>query len=76
MSFFVLSLNAGGAGLNLTAASHVVHFDPWWNPATENQATLRSGIPRRMLPLEMNCDSGMTCNRMPFRQARSESRRG
>jgi len=36
--FFVLSLKAGGAGLNLTAASHVVHFDRWWNPAVENQA--------------------------------------
>src|SRR5262245_18374589 len=39
--FFVLSLKAGGAGLNLTAASHVVHFDRWWNPAVENQATDR-----------------------------------
>jgi len=38
-AFFVLSLKAGGAGLNLTAASHVVHFDRWWNPAVENQAT-------------------------------------
>ncbi|MGI0053786.1 MAG: DEAD/DEAH box helicase, partial [Thermoplasmata archaeon] len=37
--FFVLSLKAGGTGLNLTAASHVVHFDRWWNPAVENQAT-------------------------------------
>jgi non-specific serine/threonine protein kinase len=42
MSFFVLSLKAGGAGLNLTAASHVVHFDRWWNPAVENQATDRA----------------------------------
>jgi non-specific serine/threonine protein kinase len=40
--FFVLSLKAGGTGLNLTAASHVVHFDRWWNPATENQATDRA----------------------------------
>jgi superfamily II DNA or RNA helicase len=40
--FFVLSLKAGGAGLNLTAASHVVHFDRWWNPAVENQATDRA----------------------------------
>ncbi len=40
--FFVLSLNAGGSGLNLTAASHVVHFDRWWNPAVENQATDRA----------------------------------
>ncbi len=42
MRFFVLSLKAGGAGLNLTAASHVVHFDRWWNPAVENQATDRA----------------------------------
>jgi SNF2 family DNA or RNA helicase len=40
--FFVVSLKAGGAGLNLTAASHVVHFDRWWNPAVENQATDRA----------------------------------
>lgn len=42
IGFFVLSLKAGGAGLNLTAASHVVHFDRWWNPAVENQATDRA----------------------------------
>ena len=40
--FFVLSLKAGGSGLNLTAAAHVVHFDRWWNPAVENQATDRA----------------------------------
>jgi non-specific serine/threonine protein kinase len=40
--FFVLSVKAGGAGLNLTAASHIVHFDRWWNPAVENQATDRA----------------------------------
>jgi non-specific serine/threonine protein kinase len=40
--FFVLSAKAGGSGLNLTAASHVVHFDRWWNPAVENQATDRA----------------------------------
>jgi len=40
--FFVVSLRAGGTGLNLTAASHVVHFDRWWNPAVENQATDRA----------------------------------
>jgi non-specific serine/threonine protein kinase len=40
--FFVLSLKAGGSGLNLTAASHVLHFDRWWNPAVENQATDRA----------------------------------
>lgn len=40
--FFVLSLKAGGVGLNLTAANHVIHFDRWWNPAVENQATDRA----------------------------------
>ncbi len=40
--FFVLSVKAGGTGLNLTAASQVVHFDRWWNPAVEDQATDRA----------------------------------
>ncbi len=39
---FLISLKAGGAGLNLTAADTVVHFDPWWNPAVEAQATARA----------------------------------
>jgi SNF2 family DNA or RNA helicase len=39
---FLLSLKAAGTGLNLTAASHVVHFDRWWNPAVEDQATDRA----------------------------------
>ncbi len=40
--FFVLSIKAGGTGLNLTQANHVIHFDRWWNPAVENQATDRA----------------------------------
>jgi SNF2 family DNA or RNA helicase len=40
--FLVLSLKAGGVGLNLTEANHVVHFDRWWNPAVEHQATDRA----------------------------------
>ncbi len=40
--FFILSLKAGGTGLNLTAATHVIHFDRWWNPAVETQATDRA----------------------------------
>lgn len=40
--FFVLSLKAGGTGLNLTSAAHVIHFDRWWNPAVENQASDRA----------------------------------
>ena len=39
---FLLSLKAGGTGLNLTAATHVIHFDRWWNPAVEDQATDRA----------------------------------
>ncbi|TLN04121.1 SWF/SNF helicase family protein, partial [bacterium] len=39
---FILSLKAGGTGLNLTRASHVIHFDRWWNPAVEDQATDRT----------------------------------
>ena len=39
---FLLSLKAAGTGLNFTAASHVIHFDLWWNPAVESQATDRA----------------------------------
>jgi non-specific serine/threonine protein kinase len=42
LPFMVLSIKAGGTGLNLTGANHVVHFDRWWNPAVENQATDRA----------------------------------
>ncbi|SFH37229.1 DEAD/DEAH box helicase [Pseudomonas sp. NFACC45] len=42
VSLFLISLKAGGTGLNLTAADTVIHFDPWWNPAVENQATDRA----------------------------------
>ena len=56
--FFVLSLKAGGTGLTLTAASHVVHFDRWWNPAVENQATdraFRIGQQRNVLVHKFVC---------------------
>jgi non-specific serine/threonine protein kinase len=56
--FFVLSVKAGGAGLNLTAASHVIHFDRWWNPAVENQATdraFRIGQTRNVLVHKFVC---------------------
>ncbi len=42
MPYMVLSVRAGGTGLNLTKASHVIHFDRWWNPSVENQATDRA----------------------------------
>lgn len=55
---FMLSLKAGGTGLNLTAASHVVHFDRWWNPAVEDQATdraFRIGQHRNVMVHKMVC---------------------
>jgi SNF2 family DNA or RNA helicase len=56
--FFVLSLKAGGTGLNLTAACQVIHFDRWWNPAVENQATdraFRIGQKRNVLVHKFVC---------------------
>jgi superfamily II DNA or RNA helicase len=56
--FFVLSLKAGGTGLNLTSASHVIHFDRWWNPAVEEQATdraFRIGQKRNVLVHKFVC---------------------
>ena len=56
--FMVLSLKAGGTGLNLTAAAHVVHFDRWWNPAVENQATdraFRIGQTRNVMVHKLIC---------------------
>jgi non-specific serine/threonine protein kinase len=56
--FFVLSVKAGGSGLNLTAAAHVVHFDRWWNPAVEDQATDRAyriGQHRNVLVHKLVC---------------------
>jgi non-specific serine/threonine protein kinase len=56
--FFVISLKAGGTGLNLTAASQVIHFDRWWNPAVENQATDRAyriGQHRNVLVHKLVC---------------------
>jgi SNF2 family DNA or RNA helicase len=42
LPLFLISLKAGGTGLNLTAADTVIHYDPWWNPAVEDQATDRA----------------------------------
>jgi non-specific serine/threonine protein kinase len=58
VAFFVISVKAGGTGLNLTAASHVIHFDRWWNPAVENQATdraFRIGQKRNVLVQKFVC---------------------
>ncbi len=57
-ALFVLSLKAGGTGLNLTAANHVIHLDRWWNPAVENQATdraFRIGQQRRVQVRKLIC---------------------
>lgn len=57
--FLVLSLKAGGTGLNLTKASHVIHFDRWWNPAVENQATdraFRIGQTKNVMVHKLVCD--------------------
>lgn len=57
--FLVLSLKAGGTGLNLTRASHVIHFDRWWNPAVENQATdraFRIGQTKNVMVHKLVCD--------------------
>jgi non-specific serine/threonine protein kinase len=56
--FFILTVKAGGAGLNLTQAAHVIHFDRWWNPAVENQATdraFRIGQKRNVLVHKFIC---------------------
>jgi non-specific serine/threonine protein kinase len=56
--FFVLTVKAGGTGLTLTAANHVIHFDRWWNPAVENQATdraFRIGQKRNVLVHKFLC---------------------
>ena len=53
---FLISLKAGGTGLNLTGADMVVHFDPWWNPAVEDQATDRAhriGQKRRVTSVKL-----------------------
>src|SRR5205809_3530654 len=48
---FLISLKAGGAGLNLTGADYVIHLDPWWNPAVEDQATDRAHRIGQTLPV-------------------------
>jgi len=56
--FMIVSVKAGGTGLNLTQASHVVHFDRWWNPAVEDQATdraFRIGQKRNVLVHKFVC---------------------
>jgi non-specific serine/threonine protein kinase len=55
---FLISLKAGGTGLNLTSADYVIHYDPWWNPAVENQATDRThriGQTRQVFAYKLIC---------------------
>ncbi|EMG35716.1 DNA/RNA helicase, superfamily II, SNF2 family [Desulfocurvibacter africanus PCS] len=57
---FLISLKAGGTGLNLTSADYVVHYDPWWNPAVENQATDRAhriGQTQQVFSYKMICQN-------------------
>ena len=57
---FLISLKAGGTGLNLTSADYVIHYDPWWNPAMENQATDRThriGQTRQVFSYKLICEN-------------------
>ena len=57
---FLISLKAGGTGLNLTSADYVIHYDPWWNPAVESQATDRThriGQTRQVFSYKMICQN-------------------
>ncbi len=57
---FLISLKAGGTGLNLTSADYVIHYDPWWNPAVEDQATDRThriGQTRQVFAYKMICEN-------------------
>lgn len=57
---FLISLKAGGTGLNLTSADYVIHYDPWWNPAVENQATDRAhriGQARQVFSYKLICQN-------------------
>ena len=57
---FLISLKAGGTGVNLTAADYVIHYDPWWNPAVENQATDRThriGQTKQVFSYKMICEN-------------------
>ena len=57
---FLISLKAGGTGLNLTSADYVIHYDPWWNPAVESQATDRThriGQTRQVFSYKLICQN-------------------
>jgi non-specific serine/threonine protein kinase len=59
---FLISLKAGGTGINLTSADYVIHYDPWWNPAVENQATDRThriGQTKQVFAYKMICENSV-----------------
>lgn len=73
--FIVLSVKAAGTGLNLTKASHVIHFDRWWNPAVENQATDRAyriGQTKNVMVHKLVCEGTIEEKIDAMLQAKSE----
>ncbi len=70
---FLISLKAGGVGLNLTQADYIYLVDPWWNPATENQAIDRSyriGQTKNVIAVRMICSNTVEEKYLPFRRRR------
>ena len=73
---FLISLKAGGQGLNLTAADYVIHLDPWWNPAVEDQASDRAYRLGQQRPVTVyRLDRGGVHPQAPPFQARPRRRR-
>ncbi len=78
-SVFLISLKAGGVGLNLTAADTVIHFDPWWNPAAENQATDRAhriGQTKKVFVYKLITQGSLEQKILELQQRKAELARG
>jgi SNF2 family DNA or RNA helicase len=76
---FLISLKAGGTGLNLTAADTVIHYDPWWNPAAENQATDRAhriGQTKPVFVHKLVCRGTIEDRILELQEAQVRPRRG
>lgn len=72
---FLISLKAGGTGLNLTSADYVIHYDPWWNPAVENQATDRThriGQKRQVFAYKMICQNTVEEKILKLQEAKKD----
>ena len=72
---FLITLKAGGVGLNLTAADTVIHYDPWWNPATENQAvdrTHRIGQSKKVMVYRMVAENTIEEKVMELKQRKAD----